>query len=59
MVFVATEEFVDAAAGQSRALAAELGSVFVSHPVQDRTEEELVAMADGAVDALVAALVVA
>jgi hypothetical protein len=30
--------------------------VFVEHPIQDRTDEEMVAIADGAFDQVVAAL---
>jgi hypothetical protein len=30
--------------------------VLVPHPIQDRTDEELVALADGAYDAVVAAV---
>ena len=55
-VFVATEEFVDAAERQARALGMATARIFVSHPVQDRTTEELKAMADGAIDGLLAAL---
>lgn len=55
-VFVASTEFVDAAAAQARALGANPAAVYVAHPIQDRTDDELRALADGAVDALVAAL---
>jgi hypothetical protein len=57
-VFVASTEFVDAAATQAAALGfADLARVFVPHPIQDRTDEEMRALADGAVDAVIAALV--
>jgi hypothetical protein len=56
MVFVASSEFVDAADAQSHALGADPARVFVAHPIQDRTDDELRALADGAVDALLAAL---
>ena len=56
-VMVASNQFVDAASIQARALGAEPASVFVSHPIQDRTDDELRAIADGAVDELLAALV--
>jgi alkanesulfonate monooxygenase SsuD/methylene tetrahydromethanopterin reductase-like flavin-dependent oxidoreductase (luciferase family) len=46
---VASREFVDAAAAQARALGADPARVFVSHPIQDRTDEEIRALADGAV----------
>ena len=52
-VFVATVEFVDGAAHQARALGADPAAVFVAHPIQDRTDAEMVAIADGAVEELV------
>ncbi len=55
-VFVASTEFVDAAAAQARALGADPARVFVAHPIQDRTDDEMRALADGAVDAVLAAL---
>ena len=55
-VVVASSEFVDAAAAQARALGADPACVFVPHPIQDRTDDEMRALADGAVDAVVAAL---
>ena len=55
-VFVASTEFVDAAEAQARALGADPAAVFVAHPIQDRTDDEVRALADGAVDAIVAAL---
>jgi hypothetical protein len=55
-VFVATVEFIDAAERQAGALGMDTARVFVAHPIQDRTREELEAMADAAVEQLVAAL---
>ena len=55
-VFVATVEFVDGAAAQAQALGADLASVFVEHPIQDRTDAEMTAIADRAYDAVVNAL---
>ena len=55
-VFVASSEFVDAAVAQARALGADPASVFVPHPIQDRTDDELRALADGAVDDVVRAV---
>lgn len=55
-VFVASTEFVDAAAAQSRALGFDAASVFVPHPIQDRTDDEMRALADAAVDQILAAL---
>jgi hypothetical protein len=56
-VFVATTQFTDAAVAQARALGAAPAGVYVEHPIQDRTDDEVRAIADGAVDQLVAALV--
>ncbi len=55
-VFVATHEFEDGARHQARALGADPPAVFVEHPIQDRHDDELVALADGAFEALVAGL---
>ena len=56
-VFVATVAFTDGAEAQARALGADPAAVYVEHPIQDRTDAELVAIADRAFDAVVAALV--
>jgi hypothetical protein len=45
-VSIVTTEFRDAVAVQSRALGFESAVVYVPHPVQNRTPEELAAMAD-------------
>jgi hypothetical protein len=55
-VFVASTQFIDAAVAQSTALGLSPERVFVAHPIQDRTDDEMVALAEQAVDALVAAL---
>jgi hypothetical protein len=57
-VFVASSEFVVAAEAQARALGFDPARVFVPHPIQDRTDDEMRALADAAVDEIVAALVV-
>ena len=56
-VFVASTEFVEAAAAQARSLGADPAMVLVAHPIQDRTDAEIRTLADGAVDRLLAALV--
>ena len=56
-VFVASAVFVDAAAAQARALGLEPAAVFVPHPIQDRTDAELRALAEQAVEDVLAALV--
>ena len=57
-VFVASDEFVEAAQSQARALGLHAAGVFVAHPIQDRTDDEIRALADGAVAAVLAALTV-
>jgi hypothetical protein len=52
-VFVASSEFREAGAAQARALGFEPASVFVAHPIQDRTDEEMRALADAAVEEVV------
>ena len=52
-VFVATVAFVDGAEHQARALGAQPAAVYVEHPIQDRTDEEMLRIADGAIDELV------
>jgi hypothetical protein len=56
-VFVATVEFVDGAEQQARALGADPAAVYVEHPIQDRSDEEMLAIADAAFDEVVAQLV--
>jgi hypothetical protein len=55
-VFVASTEFVDAAEAQATALGFDAARVFVPHPIQDRTDDEMRALADAAVDEILAAL---
>ncbi len=55
-VFVASDVFVDAAAAQAAALGFPAARVFVAHPIQDRTDEEMVALADAALDQVVTLL---
>jgi hypothetical protein len=56
-VFVASTEFVSAAAAQAKALGFDPARVFVAHPIQDRSDDELRALADGAFDELVKHLI--
>ena len=53
-VFVASSEFIEAADAQADALGADPARVFVPHPIQDRTDDEMRALADDAVDRIVA-----
>lgn len=55
-VCVASRPFEDAVAAQARALGGTPAVVFVPHPIQDRTDDEMRAIADDAAGALVAAL---
>ncbi|GGD08991.1 hypothetical protein GCM10007418_30090 [Halopseudomonas salina] len=55
-VGIASTEFIDAAKMQSKALGMEPKMVFVQHPIQDRTDEELRLLADQALDNILQAL---
>jgi len=55
-VYVATVAFLDGAERQAKALGFDPAAVYVSHPVQDRTDEEMRAMADEALAKLLASL---
>ena len=55
-MFVASTEFVDAAAAQVRSIGLDVARVFVPHPIQDRTDDEMRALADAAVDEILAHL---
>ena len=55
-VFVASDVFVDAAEAQAKALGVPAARYFVTHPIQDRTDDEMVALADAAIDGVVALL---
>lgn len=57
-VFVASTEFVDAAEVQSKALGLpQVQRIFVPHPIQDATDDEMRARADAVVDTVLAALI--
>ena len=49
-VFIASTEFIDAAAAQSKSLGFEPAIVFVPHPIQDRTDEEVRVLARHALE---------
>ncbi len=53
-VFVASSVFVDAAQTQGEAIGFQPERLFVPHPIQDRTDDEMAVMADDAVEALIA-----
>jgi hypothetical protein len=56
-VGVATTEFIDGAVAQAKALGTDPALVFIPHPVQDRTDQELRELADQHFDAIVKLLV--
>ena len=56
-MFIATTEFVVAAEKQATALGFKPKSVFVQHPIQDRTDEEVIALADAALEDILATIV--
>jgi len=47
-VFVASSELVEAARAQAEALGFDPAAVYVAHPVQDRTDPEMRALAESA-----------
>ena len=56
-VMVATTAFADGVEAQPRAYGFTHSAVFVTPPVQDRTDEELHAMAEDSIEAIVGQLV--
>jgi len=57
-VYVATREFVDGAEAQASSLGFAHSPVYVEHPIQDRTDEEMAAIGAGAFEEVIARLVV-
>lgn len=55
-VMIATTAFEQAARAQAEVLSFEPAAVFVPHPIQNRTDEEIRAIADAAVDEIVGAI---
>ena len=58
-VFIATVEFVDGARAQAKAIGADPAAVYVEHPIQDRTDAEMLEIADRAFEQVRAGLVAA
>ena len=56
-VYVATTEFVDGADAQAKSLGFVHSPIYVEHPIQDRTDEEMVAIGKKAFETVVAQLV--
>ena len=57
-VYVATVEFVDGAEAQAKALGGDPAGVFVEHPIQDRSDEEMTEIAEKAIDEVLGKLLV-
>lgn len=55
-VFVSTTEFVSGAVAQGEALGLDPARVHVTHPIQNRTDEEMVELADQWIDRIVEGL---
>jgi hypothetical protein len=57
-VFIASTEFIDAADVQAKALGLpDVRRIFVPHPIQDATDDEMRAKADAIVEMVIEALV--
>ena len=52
-VFVASLPFIDAAETQSKAVGINVSRIFVDHPIQDRTDEEMRTLAEKIFDDLI------
>ena len=55
--FIASSEFEEAARAQGIALGFDAAVVYVAHPIQDRTDDEMTDLADGAIDEVIALVV--
>ena len=55
-VYVASSEFEQAGASQARALGYDPAAVFVPHPIQDRTDDEMRAIAQSAIEGVLKAV---
>ncbi len=56
-VYVATVEFEDGGLHQAKTLGADPASVFVEHPIQDRSDDEMLVIADKAFDEIYGKLI--
>ena len=56
-MFVASSEFVEAAAAQGQALGFAPAACYVRHPIQDRSDAEIQALADAAFEEILSQLV--
>ena len=55
-VFIASDEFVEAARAQSRSLGFNPAAIYIPHPIQDRTDEEMKKLAESAFNDIIRAL---
>ena len=55
-LFLASDPFIEAADAQTKALGLDAARIFVPHPIQDRTTEELQALADEAIESILAGI---
>ena len=55
-VYVASSEFKQAGESQARALGCDPAAVYVPHPIQDRTDDEMKAIARASVEELLKAI---
>ena len=55
-VFIASTEFIEAAHAQSEALGFNPAAVYVPHPIQDRSDAEIRALADAALEEIIGKL---
>lgn len=51
--FVASTEFIEAAEAQGKSLGIKPASVFVPHPIQDRSDTEMAELARTAIESIV------
>ncbi len=56
-IAVVTEAFRDGAAAQTKALGLNAGIHWVSHPIQNRTEEELERLAKASIEGILALII--
>lgn len=56
-MFVASTEFISAAEAQAKALGFDPAVVFIPHPIQDRTDDEIRALAESAYNDILAQLI--
>jgi hypothetical protein len=55
-VGIASTEFVQAAVAQNKSLGYDTAVIYVEHPIQDRTDAEMHAIAEQALDGIIASV---